>query len=90
MKTIRQHTNGFAHILILILVLFFALGGVMYFVVMGSKNSVSDSIQSLYAKPSPTVSVTQKGLEEELNELETQDADPVVDFTNVDEDIESL
>jgi len=82
--------NGFASVLLLLLVIIVVLGAVVYFVVMGSQNNVSQSISNLYAKPSPTVTMTPTPVELDKQLDSVDDSDPSSDFGDVDADIKSL
>jgi hypothetical protein len=93
MKTYSQHTkttNGFAH-LVLIFVVFIIAAAVVYFVIMGSKSDISDSLSNLYAKPSPQVTMapTPVELDKQLDEI-PDDSDPSSDLNTIDSDINSL
>ncbi len=82
-SSLKTKEKGFTPILILVLVV--ALVAVIYFVVMGAKNTVSQSPTNMYGSPTPTESAPS--LEQQLNQ--TEDTDPSGDFKSVDTDINS-
>ena len=92
MKKNQTQFKGFAHLILLILVFIIVIVGVVYFVVMGSQNNISQSLSNLYAKPTQmatmTPSPTTVELEDQLNSVD--DSDPSSDFQSVDSDINSL
>jgi hypothetical protein len=82
--------NGFAH-LILLLVLFALIFAVVGYLVLKKSNpELSTKLEKLYSQstPTPTSLPTNAGMEDELNKIQLED--PSNDFTDIDKDISDL